>query len=164
MLRLANVMQLALPSADAAPPQHGAPPAKTELARNPVARRANVILTMAITQHESANYSNPELGAIDEGGSSKHLGEDLSDTGFKLALRQFTRRLSNQFRSRSIVGRPYSPPICFGRRRRSPSYNPKATTDVTDSQRFSPLRSIRLEAAHFAENSSRPFFSWTLTV
>ncbi|MEY2493096.1 MAG: hypothetical protein QOH24_2047 [Verrucomicrobiota bacterium] len=97
MLRLANVMQLALLSADASLPQHGAPSAKAELARNPVARRANVILSMAITQHESASYSNPELGTIAEGTSSTRLGEELSATGFKLALRQFARSLSNAF-------------------------------------------------------------------
>jgi hypothetical protein len=194
MLRLANVMQLALLSAEAPPPQHGAPAAKAELARNPVARRANVILTMPTRQRESANYSNPEPGAIAEGASSRCSGEDLPATGFKLALRQFTRSRSNRFRSRSIVGQPCWSPIFWGGGEDQrptilcqwnapcPIVIPSGARDLTFVKGDSNLdevgavgrslavgaarddRRAKPQAAHFAENSSFPFFSCTLIV
>ena len=55
MLRLANVMQFALASAEAFPAQHGASPANADIENVPAPSRANIVLIMLIRQHGSAD-------------------------------------------------------------------------------------------------------------
>src|SRR5437588_6500910 len=62
MLRLANVMQFALPSAEAFPAQHGAPPANADVANAPAASRANIVLIMCIRQHGLADIQSDGPG------------------------------------------------------------------------------------------------------